>query len=79
MSIETLEHHFAAVNDPSCSGKVKHRLVKVLIIAVDAVIACAESWDDIALYGRSNWPGSGCYWNLQTAFPCMTRFGACSC
>ena len=28
-------------------------MVEVLVIAVCAVIACAESWDDIALYGRS--------------------------
>jgi transposase-like protein len=53
MSIETLGRYFAAVEDPRCSGKVEHRLIEVLVIAVCAVIACAESWDDIALYGRS--------------------------
>jgi hypothetical protein len=42
-----------AVKDPRCGGKVEHRLVDILVIAVCAVIACAESWDDIALYGRS--------------------------
>ena len=53
MSIESLGQYFVAVEDPRCSGKVEHRLVEVLVIAVCAVIACAESWDDIALYGRS--------------------------
>ena len=53
MSIERLGQYFVAVEDPRCSGKIEHRLVEVLVIAVCAVIACAESWDDIALYGRS--------------------------
>ena len=53
MSIERLGQYLGAVEDPRCSGKIEHRLVDVLVIAVCAVIACAESWDDIALYGRS--------------------------
>jgi hypothetical protein len=46
MSIEKLGQYLVAVEDPRCSGKVEHRLVEVLVIAVCAVIACAESWDD---------------------------------
>jgi len=53
VSIEKLGQYLVAIEDPRCSGKVEHRLVEVLVIAVCAVIACAESWDDIALYGRS--------------------------
>src|ERR671933_2408542 len=53
MAIGRLVGHFGAVADPRCRGKVEHRLVDILVIAVRAVIACAESWDDIALYGRS--------------------------
>ena len=43
---------FVAVEGPRCSGKVEHRLVEVLVIAVSAVIANAESGDGVALYGR---------------------------
>ncbi len=53
MSIENLAHYFSTIEDPRCSGKVEHRLIDILVVAVCAVIACAESWDDIALYGRS--------------------------
>ena len=53
MSIESLVRHLRAVGDPRCQGKIEHRLIDILVIAVCAVIACAESWDDIALYGRS--------------------------
>src|SRR3954453_23567918 len=53
MSVENLAQYLGAIEDPRCPGKVGHRLLDILVIAVCAVIACAESWDDIALYGRS--------------------------
>ena len=53
MSLVTLIEHLGEVEDPRCGGKVEHRLGDILVIAVCAVIACAESWEDIALYGRS--------------------------
>ena len=53
MSIESLVRHLGVVEDPRCQGKIEHRLIDILVIAVCAVVACAESWDDIALYGRS--------------------------
>src|ERR1041384_4078923 len=53
MSIESLVRHLGVVEDPRCQGKIEHRLTDILVIALCAVIACAESWDDIALYGRS--------------------------
>ena len=53
MSIQGLVEQFSELEDPRMVGKVDHHLVDILVIAVCAVIACAESWDDIALYGRS--------------------------
>lgn len=51
--IETLIEQLSDLDDPRCPGKVEHRLVDILVIAICAVIACAESWEDIALYGHS--------------------------
>jgi hypothetical protein len=39
--------------DPRETHRCDHRLIDILAIAVCAVIACAESWEDIELYGRS--------------------------
>lgn len=50
--IEGLVEQLAALDDPHCAGKVEHRLVDVLVIAVCAVVAEAETFEDIALYGR---------------------------
>ncbi len=74
MSIEKLGQYLVAVEDPRCSGKVEHRLVEVLVIAVCAVIACAESWNDIALYGRSKLAWLRTFLDLPNGIPSHDTF-----
>jgi predicted transposase YbfD/YdcC len=50
--LEALINEFEAIEDPRCDWKVEHRLVDILVIAVCAVVGEAESFEDIALYGR---------------------------
>ena len=50
--IHTLVMHFAALEDPRCPGKITHKLIDILVIAVCAVVAEADTFEDIALYGR---------------------------
>src|ERR671939_380569 len=50
--LETLIAAFETVDDPRCEWKVEHRLLDILVIAVCAVLGEAESFEDIALYGR---------------------------
>jgi hypothetical protein len=47
--IEQLIEQFSDLEDPRCAGKIEHRLIDILVVALCAVIACAESWEDIAL------------------------------
>jgi len=74
MSIENLAQYFSTIEDPRCSGKVEHRLVDILVIAVCAVIACAESWDDIALYGRSKLAWLRTFLELPNGIPSHDTF-----
>src|SRR5918998_689331 len=74
MAIERLVGHFGAVEDPRCRGKVEHRLTDILVIAVCAVIACAESWDDIALYGRSKLDWLRTFLELPNGIPSHDTF-----
>jgi predicted transposase YbfD/YdcC len=74
MAIEHLVGHFGAVEDPRCRGKVEHRLTDILVIAVCAVIACAESWDDIALYGRSKLAWLRTFLELPNGIPSHDTF-----
>ena len=74
MSVEKLVEHFSALEDPRCAGKIEHRLIDILVIAVCAVIACAESWDDIALYGRSKLSWLRSFLSLANGIPSHDTF-----
>ena len=74
MSIENLAQYFSTIEDPRCSGKVEHRLIDILVIAVSAVIACAESWNDIALYGRSKLAWLRTFLELPNGIPSHDTF-----
>src|SRR5919205_2200087 len=51
--IENLTACFDGLADPRATRRCNHQLIDILVIAAIAVIACAESWEDIELYGRS--------------------------
>jgi predicted transposase YbfD/YdcC len=74
MSMEKLVEHFSALEDPRCAGKIDHRLIDILVIAVCAVIACAESWDDIALYGRNKLSWLQSFLTLANGIPSHDTF-----
>jgi len=74
MSVRNLVEEFSALEDPRCSGKIDHRLIDILVIAVCAVIAGAESWEDIALYGRSKIDWLGTFLALPHGIPAHDTF-----
>ena len=74
MSIEELGQCLATVEDPRCPGKVEHRLVGVLVFAVCTVLACAESWDDMALYGRGKLAWLRTFLDLPNGMPSHDTF-----
>src|SRR3712207_6138403 len=51
--VEGLAACFTGLEDPRETRRCDHQLVDILAVAVCAVIAGAESWEDIELYGRS--------------------------
>jgi len=72
--IENLAQYVHTIEHPRCGGKVEHRLRDILVIAVCAVIACAESWDDIALYGRSKLAWLRTFLELPNGIPSHGTF-----
>ena len=76
MSAEKLVEHFSALEDPRCAGKVDHRLIDILVIAVCAVIACAESWVVFAFFGRFLLGWLFCRW--FSVFACSSFSGGSS-
>src|ERR671932_2240297 len=50
--LEALIAAFETIEDPRCEWKVEHRLLDNLVVAACAVLGEAETFEDIALYGR---------------------------
>jgi len=66
--IESLVKHFSELFDPGCANKVEHRLLDIV------VIACAESFEDMALYGRSKLPWLQQFLALPNGIPSHDTF-----
>ncbi len=74
MTADDFVTHFSEINDPRCAGKVEHRLMDVLVIAVCATIAGSESWEDMALYGRSKEAWLRSFLRLENGIPSHDTF-----
>src|SRR3954453_10569770 len=72
--IEGLAACFAGLADPRETRRCDHRLIDILAIAVCAVIACAESWEDIELYGRSKQAWLKTFLALPNSIPSHDTF-----
>lgn len=65
---------FSALDDPRCPSKVEYRRIDILMMAVGAVIAGADSWEDIARYGRSQLGGLQQFLALPNGLPSHDTF-----
>jgi predicted transposase YbfD/YdcC len=72
--LEQLIEAFSEIDDPRCDYKVEHNLVEILIMAICGVIACAESWEDIALYAKSKEAWLRSFLTLKHGIPSHDTF-----
>jgi hypothetical protein len=72
--LEALITELEAIEDPRCGWKVEHRLIDILVIAVCAVLGEAESFEDIALYGRCKCDWLGSFLELPNGIPSHDTF-----
>jgi predicted transposase YbfD/YdcC len=72
--LEALITELASIEDPRCEWKVEHRLLDILVIAVCAVLGEAESFEDIALYGRCKQPWLEGFLELPNGIPSHDTF-----
>jgi len=74
--LEALITEFARLEDPRRAWRVEHKLVDILVIAVCAVVAEAEaeSFEDIALYGRCKRDWLGRFLDLPNGIPSHDTF-----
>src|SRR3712207_9462577 len=72
--IEGLAACFAGLADPRATRRCDHRPIDLLVIAACAVIACAESREDIELYGRSKQAWLKTFLALPSGIPSHDTF-----
>ncbi len=65
---------FATLPDPRCVGRIRHPLLNLLVIAVCAVVAGAETQVDIADYGRMKHSWLATFMGLPHGIPSHDTF-----
>ena len=70
----TLAHHFAELTDPRIDRSKLHELLDIVAIAICAVVAGAESWDDIEDFGHAKHAWLGTFLDLPNGIPSHDTF-----
>lgn len=70
----SLLEHFAALTDPRMERTKRHPLLSIVAIAICAVIAGAESWDDIELFGTTKAAWFATFLDLPHGIPTHDTF-----
>jgi predicted transposase YbfD/YdcC len=73
-TILTLGEHFASLEDPRVERTKLHALLSIVTIALCAVICGAETWDDIAEFGRAKREWLGSFLELPNGIPSHDTF-----
>lgn len=51
-SVASIKKHFRRLHDPRVTGRTKHRLIDLLVLALCGIIANCDDWPDIVLFAR---------------------------
>jgi predicted transposase YbfD/YdcC len=70
----SLTDHFASLPDPRVRRTRRHELFDIIAIALCAVISGAESWDDVADYGRRKYDWLRTFLTLPHGIPSHDTF-----
>jgi predicted transposase YbfD/YdcC len=66
---------FQDLPDPRVEGRCDHKLIDIIVIAVCAVIAGAESWVDVANFGEAKQEWLSRFLDLPAGIPSHDTFG----
>jgi len=71
---KSMQEHFADLPDPRRAQGRRHRLSDMIIIAITAVICCADSWADVADFGHAKQKWFETFLDLPHGIPCCDTF-----
>lgn len=69
MKINTFAIHFADITDPRQLGKIEHKLFDIILLTISAVIAGAEGWEDIEVFGNERLDWLKLYGDFDNGIP----------
>ena len=70
----SIAHHFAGLRDPRIDRSRLHELLDIVAIAICAVVAGADSWDDIEDFGNAQVAWLGTFLDLPNGIPSHDTF-----
>src|SRR6476620_6374866 len=70
----SIAHHFAGLTDPRIDRSRLHELFDIVAIAISAVVAGADSWDDIEDFGKAKHNWLKTFLDLPNGIPCHDTF-----
>ena len=70
----TIEQHFGDLTDPRIDRTKLHKLLDILVIAICAVIAGADNWEDIADFGQAKIDWFKTFLELPNGIPSHDTF-----
>lgn len=71
----SIEAHFGNIQDPRRTYLNDHPLINIITIALCAVIAGAEGWTDIEMFGQQKKEWLGRFLDLENGIPSHDTFG----
>lgn len=72
--LPTIEQYFGELTDPRVDRTKLHKLIDILVIALCAIIAGADNWEDIADFGRAKIDWFQTYLELPNGIPSHDTF-----
>lgn len=73
--IESINEHFADVNDPRQQGKVDHPLIDIIFITICGVLCGADNWVAIEAFGNAQVEWLNQYLELKKGIPSHDTLG----
>jgi predicted transposase YbfD/YdcC len=74
-TLSAIWEHFAALQDPRTEYLCEHKLIDILTIALCALICGAETWVDVASFGREKRAWLETFLELPNGIPSHDTFG----
>lgn len=70
----SIKRHFGKLKDPRIRRRLRHELLDIIVIAICAVIADCDTWEDIGLFARKRQDWLGRFLTLPNGVPSADTF-----